>query len=211
MKKVLTTCEFCGCGCNFYLGVENNRVVAVYPCPSHPVSQGKLCIKGWRGHDYIHSPERLKTPLIRQGDKFREASWDESYKLIANKLQQIKEQHGNDSIAVFSSSKCTNEENYLLQKLARAAIGTNNIDQCARLCHSSTVIGLAQTFGSGAMTNSIPEIGNADVIFVIGSNTSEQHPLVANQIIKAVKGGAKLIIADPRQIQLTKIATTHLM
>ena len=210
MKKVLTTCEFCGCGCNFYLGVENNRVVAVYPCPSHPVSQGKLCIKGWRGHDYIHSPERLKTPLIRQGDKFREASWDESYKLIANKLQQIKEQHGNDSIAVFSSSKCTNEENYLLQKLARAAIGTNNIDQCARLCHSSTVIGLAQTFGSGAMTNSIPEIGNADVIFVIGSNTSEQHPLVANQIIKAVKGGAKLIIADPRQIQLTKIATIHL-
>lgn len=132
-KKVLTTCEFCGCGCNFYLGVEDNKVVAVYPCASHPVSQGKMCIKGWQGHEYIHSPERLKTPLIRQGDTFREASWDEAYKLIAEKLTQIKKESGSDSIGVLTSAKCTNEENYLLQKLARAVIGTNNIDHCARL------------------------------------------------------------------------------
>jgi len=210
MKKILTTCEFCGCGCNFYLGAEDDKVVAVYPCTSHPVSQGKVCIKGWMGHEYIHSPERLKTPLIRQGDKFSEASWNEAYKLIADKLRQIKKQYGSDSIAVFASAKCTNEENYLLQKFTRAVIGTNNVDHCARLCHSSTVIGLSQTFGSGAMTNSIPEIGNADVIFVIGSNTSEQHPLVANYIVKAVRRGARLIIADPRQIQLTKLATIHL-
>jgi len=210
VKKILTTCEFCGCGCNFYLGVENNKVVAVYSCVSHPVSHGKLCIKGWLGHEYIHSPERLKTPLIRQGDKFREASWDEAYKLIADRLQQTKKQHGSDSIAVFSSAKCTNEENYLLQKFARAVIGTNNVDHCARLCHASTVVGLSQTFGSGAMTNSINEIGNAEVIFVIGSNTTEQHPLIANQIVKAVKKGTKLIVADPRKIQLTKFATLHL-
>jgi len=210
MKKVLTTCEFCGCGCNFYLGVEDNRVTAVYPSTSHQVSQGKLCIKGWMGHEYIHSPERLKTPLIKEGDKFREASWNEAYKLIAGRLQQIKRRHGSDSIAVFSSAKCTNEENYLLQKFARAVIGTNNIDQCARLCHASTVVGLSQTFGSGAMTNSISEIGNAGVIFVIGSNTTEQHPLIADQIIKAVQKGARLIVADPRQIPLTRFATLHL-
>jgi len=210
VRKILTTCEFCGCGCNFYLGVEDDKVVAVYPCASHPISQGKLCIKGWMGHEYIHSTERLKTPLIKEGDKFREATWDEAYQLIADRLQQIKERYGSDSIAVSTSAKCTNEENYLLQKLARAAIGTNNVDHCARLCHASTVIGLSQTFGSGAMTNSIPEIGSADVIFVIGSNTTEQHPLVADQIVKGVKGGARLIVADPRQIQLTKLAALHL-
>ena len=210
MKKVLTTCEFCGCGCNFYLGVEDNKVVAVYPCASHPVNQGRLCIKGWQGHDYIHSPERLTTPLIKQGDTFREASWEEAYRLIADRLRGIKEKYGSDSIAVFSSAKCTNEENYLLQKFARAVIGTNNVDHCARLCHASTVVGLMATFGSGAMTNSINEIGNAEVIFVIGSNTTEQHPLIASQIIKAVKGGSKLIVADPRKIQLARFASIHL-
>ncbi len=133
MNKVLTTCEFCGCGCNFYLGVEDNRVVAVYPSTSHPVSNGKLCIKGWVGHEYIHNRERLRNPLIRQGDGFREASWAEAYKLIANRLQQVKKQHGSDSIVVLASAKCTNEENYVLQKFARAAIGTNNVDHCARL------------------------------------------------------------------------------
>jgi len=210
MKKVLTTCEFCGCGCNFYLGVEDNKVVAVYPCASHPVNQGRLCIKGWQGHDYIHSPERLTTPLIKQGDTFREASWEEAYRLIADRLRGIKEKYGSDSIAVFSSAKCTNEENYLLQKFARAVIGTNNVDHCARLCHASTIVGLMATFGSGAMTNSINEIGNAEVIFVIGSNTTEQHPLIASQIIKAVKGGSKLIVADPRKIQLARFASIHL-
>jgi len=210
MKKILTTCEFCGCGCNFYLGVEDDKVTAVYPSTSHQVSQGKLCVKGWMGHEYIHSAERLKTPLIKEGDKFREASWDEAYQLIADRLRQTKERYGSDSIVMSSSAKCTNEENYLLQKLARAAIGTNNVDHCARLCHASTVIGLSQTFGSGAMTNSIPEIGSADVIFVIGSNTTEQHPLVADQIVKGVKKGARLIVADPRQIQLTKLAALHL-
>jgi formate dehydrogenase alpha subunit len=190
--------------------VGDNKVVAVYPCASHPVSQGKLCIKGWQGHEYIHSPERLKTPLIKQGGEFREASWDEAYNLITARLQQIKKKHGSDSIAVFSSAKCTNEENYLLQKFTRAVIGTNNIDHCARLCHASTVVGLSQTFGSGAMTNSINEIGSAEVIFVIGSNTTEQHPLIAAQMIKAVKKGAKLIVADPRKIQLARFASIHL-
>jgi len=209
-KRILTTCEFCGCGCNFYLGVENERVTAIHPSPSHHVSQGRLCIKGWQGHEYIHSKERLKTPLIKQGNGFREASWDEAYELIISKFNQIKKQSGSDSIAVLASAKCTNEENYLLQKFARTVIGTNNVDHCARLCHASTVAGLATTFGSGAMTNSINEISDAEVIFVIGSNTTEQHPLIASKIIKAVKKGAKLIVADPREIQLAKIADLYM-
>ena len=133
MKKVLTTCEFCGCGCNFYLGVEDGRVVGIYPSVSHPVSQGRLCIKGWQGHEYIHSPERLKTPLIKGENGFKEASWDEAYQLIADNFNQNKTRYGSDSIAVLSSAKCTNEENYLMQKFARACLGTNNIDHCARL------------------------------------------------------------------------------
>ncbi|MDD5038212.1 MAG: formate dehydrogenase subunit alpha [Dehalococcoidales bacterium] len=209
-KKILTTCEFCGCGCNFYFGAEDNLITSVYPSPSHPVAQGKLCVKGWQGHEYINSPLRLKTPLIRQGDDFREATWDEAYELIVRKLGQIKTEYGSDAILVLSSAKCTNEENYLLQKFTRAVLGTNNIDHCARLCHSSTMVGLSQSFGSGAMTNSIPEIGNAEVIFVIGSNTTEQHPLIADQIVKAVNKGAKLIVCDPRQIQLAKLATLYL-
>ena len=132
-KKVLTTCGFCGCGCNFYLGVEDNIVTAVYPSTSHPISHGKLCIKGWQGHEFVNSPERLKAPLIRRNGKLKETSWDEAYSLIASKLTQIKMQHGSNSIAVLTSGKCTNEENYLLQKFARVVIGTNNIDHCARL------------------------------------------------------------------------------
>jgi len=210
MKKVLTTCEFCGCGCNFYLGVEEGKVVAVYPSVSHPISQGMLCIKGWQGHEYIHSPKRLMTPLIKEKGEFRQASWDEAYQVIANKIKQTKAQYGNDSIATLSSAKCTNEENYLMQKFARACLSTNNVDHCARLCHASTVVGLAATFGSGAMTNSINEIEQADVIFVIGSNTTEQHPLIASRILKAIKNGAKLIVADPRQIQLANLSQLYL-
>ncbi|PIW40167.1 MAG: formate dehydrogenase subunit alpha [Chloroflexi bacterium CG15_BIG_FIL_POST_REV_8_21_14_020_46_15] len=211
MKRVLTTCEFCGCGCNFYLGVEDGKVVAIYPSVSHPISQGRLCIKGWQGHEYIHSPERLTTPLIKKGNRFREASWDEAYELIVDKFNQIRTRYENDSIAVFSSAKCTNEENYLMQKFARACLGTNNVDHCARLCHASTVVGLATTFGSGAMTNSINEIAGAEVIFIIGSNTTEQHPLIGDRVLRAIEKGAKVIVADPRETQLAKLCSLYLM
>lgn len=211
MKKVLTTCEFCGCGCNFYLGVEEGKVVAVYPSVSHPISQGRLCIKGWQGHEYIHSPERLRAPLIKKGNGFREASWNEAYELIADKLNQTKTRYGSDSIAVLSSAKCTNEENYLMQKFARACLGTNNVDHCARLCHASTMMGLATTFGSGAMTNSINEIEGADVILIIGSNTTEQHPLIGDRVLRAIIKGATVIVADPRQTQVAKLCSLYLM
>jgi formate dehydrogenase alpha subunit len=211
MKRVLTTCEFCGCGCNFYLGVEDGKVVAIYPSVSHPISQGRLCIKGWQGHEYIHSPERLTTPLIKGGNGFREASWNEAYELIADRLNETKTRYGSDSMAVLSSAKCTNEENYLMQKFARACLGTNNVDHCARLCHASTVVGLATTFGSGAMTNSITEIAGAEVIFIIGSNTTEQHPLIGDQVLRAIEKGAKVIVADPRETQLAKLCSLYMM
>jgi formate dehydrogenase alpha subunit len=211
MKRVLTTCEFCGCGCNFYLGVEDGKVVAIYPSVSHPISQGRLCIKGWQGHEYIHSPERLTTPLIKKGNRFREASWNEAYVMIDDRLNETKTRYGSDSIAVLSSAKCTNEENYLMQKFARACLGTNNVDHCARLCHASTVVGLATTFGSGAMTNSITEIAGAEVIFIIGSNTTEQHPLIGDQVLRAIEKGAKVIVADPRETQLAKLCSLYMM
>ena len=207
--KVSTVCIYCGTGCILDLKVRDGKVVQVLPNESGP-GAGKLCIKGWSAHEFIHHPDRLTKPLIREGDEFREASWEEALELVAVNLSKAKEKYGADSLAFLSSAKATNEENYLMQKLARAVIGTNNVDHCARLCHASTVAGLVSSFGSGAMTNSMEDVGESDVIFIIGSNTSEQHPLIARRMIQAIKRGAKLIVADPRAIKLVEYATIHL-
>ncbi|MQY82614.1 formate dehydrogenase subunit alpha [archaeon] len=207
--KVSTTCIYCGVGCILDLKVRDGKVVRVLPNEGGP-GAGKLCIKGWSAHEFIHHPDRLTKPLIKDGDGFREAEWDEALKLVADNLRQAKEVHGADSVAFLSSAKATNEENYLMQKLARAAIGTNNVDHCARLCHASTVTGLVSSFGSGAMTNSQEDLEESDVIFIVGSNTSEQHPLLARRMIRAIKRGAKLIVADPRAIKLVDYATIYL-
>lgn len=214
-RTVLTICPYCGCGCGMYLEVLDGRLVGVIPCKTHPISQGKLCIKGWSAHEFVHHEGRLRTPLIREGAKgdrggFREASWDEVLNLIMERLGCIREESGPDSIAFLSSAKCTNEENFLMMKFARAVIGTNNVDHCARLCHASTVVGLARAFGSGAMTNSIDELEDADCILITGSNTTEQHPLIASRILRAKEKGAKLILVDPRRIQLAEFADLHL-
>ncbi|MEW6620188.1 MAG: formate dehydrogenase subunit alpha [bacterium] len=211
LKKVTTTCPYCGCGCTFDLNVKDNEVVKVTSNDKNPVNGLALCVKGRFGFDFINNPDRLKTPLIKQeSGEFRPASWDEALKLVANKFSQIKTQYGADSIAGISSARCTNEENYLFQKFMRVVIGTNNVDHCARLCHASTVAGLAVSFGSGAMTNSIAEIENADCILVTGSNTTECHPIIGLKIKQAVKKGAKLIVADPRRIELVELADVHL-
>ncbi len=132
-KNVLTTCPYCGVGCGVNLQVLDGQVVGSLPSRTHPVSQGGLCIKGWNAHAFIHHEDRLETPLIREGDEFRQASWDEALALVAEKLGGVKAEHGPDAIGVLTSAKCTNEENYVLQKFSRAVIGTNNIDHCARL------------------------------------------------------------------------------
>ncbi|OGD45782.1 formate dehydrogenase subunit alpha [Candidatus Bathyarchaeota archaeon RBG_16_57_9] len=206
---VNTTCIYCGVGCHLGLHVRGGKVVSVTPGRKGP-GEGKLCIKGWSAHEFIHHPDRLTTPLIREGGGFREASWEEALDLVAFRLREIKGKHGPDSLGFFGSAKATNEENYLLQRLARAAVGTNNVDHCARLCHASTVTGLAAAFGSGAMTNSQEDVEEADAILVIGSNTTEQHPLIARRIIRAVKKGARLVVADPREIQLCEYAEVYL-
>jgi len=132
-KNVQTTCVYCGCGCGLYLELVDGRITGVWPDKTHAVSQGKLCIKGWNVADFVYHPDRLKTPLIRRNGELVEASWDEALSLIAERLGTIKAESGPNSLAFLSSAKCTNEENYLLQKFARAVIGTNSVDHCARL------------------------------------------------------------------------------
>ena len=212
IQRTLTTCPYCGTGCNFYLKVRNNKVIGIVPYEKG-AGMGKLCIKGWNAHEFIHHPDRLKTPLIRDrsSDEFREANWAEALDLIASKLHEIRTKYGYDALGFLSSAKCLNEENYVLQKFARAVFKTNNVDHCARLCHASTVVGLVAAFGSGAMTNSIAEIEDADMIFVIGSNTTEQHPLIGRRILTAIREkSANLIVADPREIDLAKLATIYM-
>ena len=207
---VLTTCPFCGCGCSFYLTVVNGWAVSVESCFTDRVSHGKLCIKGRHAQEFIHSPERLQTPLIRRNGELAEASWDEALDFVGQGLNRIKQTFSADAIGLLSSAKCTNEENYLMMRLARAVIGTNNVDHCARLCHASTVAGLAAAFGSGAMTNSIPEVADAECILITGSNTVEQHPLIGSRVLTAKERGATLIVVDPRETPLSAQADLFL-
>ncbi|MBM4025097.1 MAG: 4Fe-4S dicluster domain-containing protein [Planctomycetes bacterium] len=212
LTKTRTTCVYCGVGCQIDLNVNGkNEIVRVTSPVGVVPNHGNLCVKGRFGMEFVHSDKRLTTPLIKRHGTFETATWDEAIGLVAARLQEIRSAFGPDSIGGLSSAKCTNEENYLFQKLIRAALGTNNVDHCARLCHASTVAGLAQAFGSGAMTNSIDEIRRAKCLFVIGSNTTEAHPVIALAIKEAVvRNGAKLIVADPRGIELVRFATLHL-
>jgi formate dehydrogenase alpha subunit len=210
VRKVQTTCSYCGVGCQLDLWIQGNEIVKVRGAEAVP-NYGSTCVKGRFGHTYVNKEDRLTIPLIRRNGTFEEASWDEAMAEVARRLTEIKDKYGPDAIAGLSSATCTNEENYLFQKFMRACIGTNNVDHCARLCHASTVAGLAAAFGSGAMTNSIEELEYADCILVTGSNTTETHPVIANFIKRAVRyHGAELIIVDPRRIDLVEHATLWL-
>jgi len=211
MARVLTTCIYCGCGCGLYLESDNGKVVGSYPSANHPVSKSALCIKGWNAYEFINKIDRLKAPLIKTNGRFKEVSWDKALDLVSGRLLEIKQKYGSDSLAFLSSAKATNEENFLMMKLSRAVFKTNNVDHCARLCHASTVVGLKAAFGSGAMTNSINEFEDADLFLVTGSDTTEQHPLIGSRIINAVNDrDAKLIVVDPRKIELAKYATIYM-
>ena len=202
-REVETTCVYCGVGCGIYLGIRNGQVISVRGRRENTVNKGYLCVKGRFGiNEFVHHPERLTTPLIRRDGELTEATWDEALGLVARKLAD----YGNDEVAVISSAKCTNEDNYVAQKFARAVLGTNNVDHCARLCHAPSVAGLVQCFGSGAMTNSINEISDAGCILAIGTNTTEAHPIIGQEVKKAARKGAKLIVANPREIDLVRFA-----
>ncbi len=210
LKYVATTCPYCGAGCGFYLKVKNGRLRGVTPSKAHPVSEGRLCVKGLNSWEVVEHKDRIKSPLIKKNGSFAEVSWDEALDLVAEKLSGIKQRYGSDSLGVWSSARCTNELNYLAQRFARAVLGTNNVDHCARTCHSPTVAGLVRSFGSGAMTNSIDEIRGAKCIFAIGSNAPEAHPLIGWQIRTAKDYGAKIIVCDPRRTDMAKYADIHI-
>ncbi|MCR5488329.1 MAG: formate dehydrogenase subunit alpha [Lachnospiraceae bacterium] len=213
VKKVLTTCPHCATGCQFYLVVKNNKIVNVEAADG-PSNHGLLCVKGRSGSfDFVQSRDRLTKPLIKNkktGD-FEEVTWEEAISYVAKRFLELKEKYGPDSLAGFACSRSANEDIYMVQKMVRTCFGTNNTDNCARVCHSATVAGLAKTLGSGAMTNPIYDITHdVNVILLVGSNPEEAHPVVGMQIRQAVKRGTRLIVADPRDIGLTKHADIHL-
>jgi formate dehydrogenase major subunit len=213
VKKVLTTCPHCATGCQFYLIVRDNEIVDVEAADG-PSNHGLLCVKGRSGSfDFVNSPDRIKTPLIKNKEtgKFEPATWDEAIAYTAKRFMEIKDKYGSESLAGFACSRSANEDIYLVQKMVRTCFGTNNTDNCARVCHSATVAGLAKTLGSGAMTNPIYDITHdVDCILLVGSNPEEAHPVVGMQIRQAVSKGTRLIVVDPRSIGLTKYADIHL-
>ena len=213
VRKVRTTCPHCATGCQLDLIVKGNRIVGAEAADG-PANHGLLCVKGRSGSfDFVASPDRLTTPLIkdRATGEFREASWEEAISYTARRFLELKEKYGPDSLAGFACSRSTNEDVYMVQKMVRTCFGTNNTDNCARVCHSATVAGLAKTLGSGAMTNTIYDITHdVDCILLVGSNPEEAHPVVGMQLRQAVKKGTRLIVVDPRDIGLTKQADIHL-
>src|SRR5438477_4542574 len=210
IRRTKTVCTYCGVGCSFDVWTKDRHILKV--APEHGPTNGiSTCVKGKFGWDFVNSPDRLTTPLIREGDKFREASWDEALQLIARRLSEMKAAHGPDSIALISSSKCTNEESYLMQKLARAVVGTNNIDNCSRYCQAPATMGLFRTVGYGGNSGSISDIEKADLVLIIGSNTAESHPVIATRVKSSHKlDGQKLIVSDLREHEMAKRADLFL-
>lgn len=211
LKTTSTICTYCGVGCRLLITVdqEKNQIINVEGDSRSPVNDGMLCVKGRFGFDFINSKQRLTSPLIRKDGVLEAVSWQEAVEYIAHKLVDIKTQHGANAIAALASAKATNEDNFLLQKFVRTVIGTNNIDHCARLCHASTVSGLYDTLGSGAMTNDIPSINDSDLIFILGSDTTSAHPIIASKLKQAVSKGARLIVADPKKIAIADDAMLY--
>ena len=212
-RLVRTTCPYCGVGCQVLLHIKDDLIYRVTAPFDAAPNYGNLCVKGRFGMDFTTHPSRLRTPLIRSGGpgEFREATWEEALTMISEKLTALLRERGGDSVAAFACAKATNEDNYVLQKWIRAVIKTNNIDHCARLCHAGSVTGLQLAIGSSAMSNSIAEMAHLDTFIVTGSNTTETHPVISLFLKRAVRqNGAKLIVIDPRQIELTDFATLWL-
>lgn len=209
-KKVKTTCPYCGVGCQLEMWVKDGRIVRSNGVEGILPNDGRLCVKGRFGYDYVHSPDRLTHPLIKKNGKFEKASWDEALDLISTKFTEIRNKYGSDALAGYSSAKCTNEDNYLFQRFIRTAFGTNNVDYCTRLCHASTVVAMLKSIGDGAGSNSIEDFETTDCLFVIGNNMIETHPITATYVKKGVKKGQKLIVVDPKWTPLVKYADIFL-
>lgn len=223
-REILTTCPYCGVGCNLNLHLKDDYIFRVTSPFSSVVNQGNLCVKGRFGYDFIYHPKRVTVPLVRRtpqkaGERtqafdlseWQEVTWDEALNLIADRLIKIYQRDGSGALAAYLCAKATNEDNYLLQKLFRSLFRTNHIDHCTRLCHAGSVVALQQAIGSSAMSNTAAEVVHSDVFIVTGSNTTENHPIIALQMKAAVmKHGAKMIVIDPRRLELVDFAALWL-
>ena len=206
-----TICTYCGVGCNLEISTNNGEILSITAPYDAEVNQGHTCIKGRYAFKFYNHQDRLDSPMIKRNGSFEKVSWDEVYEYIASKLNSYKDEFGANSIAGISSARCTNEENYLMQKFIRAVIGTNNIDGCARVCHSPTALGMQRTFGTGAATNSIDDLKDANCIMVIGANPTDAHPVTGAKLKQfAMKSDNVSIVIDPRRTELARYATHHL-
>jgi formate dehydrogenase major subunit len=205
-RSVVTTCAYCGVGCGFKAQTAGGRIVRMIPWKEGKANHGHSCIKGRFAFDYYQHPDRIRTPMVRDSidQPWREVGWDEAFRFAARRLQDIQARHGVRSIGAISSSRCTNEEIWLVQKLARAVFGNNNVDNCARICHSPTQFGLSATVGWGAASQHFDSILKADVIMVVGANPTEGHPVFGSLLKRRIRQGAKLIVIDPRRTETVR-------
>ncbi len=206
MAHKLTTCTFCGVGCGIYLESVGDRVVGAYPSMSHPTNEGRICLRGWHVHEVASSPDRLKSPLLKKNGKFQEVSWDEAVQFIARRLREIRDRHGPDALAFLNSPRCSNEEAYLLQKLARAVIGTNNVDHGTGVYCNNSISVLLDMLGVPATTNSVSELARSEVIVVDGVDLARQLPTIGGAVIRAKLNGAKLVVIDSRRHRVAESA-----
>lgn len=205
-RRVKTTCPYCGVGCQIELLVKDNKILRVNGVEGVLPNDGRLCVKGRFGYDYVNHADRLTKPLIKRNGKFEEAGWDEALDLIAEKFSSIKNEYGPHALAGYASAKCTNEDNYLFQKFIRIVFGNNNIDYCTRLCHASTVTAMLKSIGDGAGSNSIEDFETTDCLFVTGNNIIETHPVTATYVKAGKRRGNKIIVCDPKWTPLVKFA-----
>lgn len=209
-KKTRTVCTYCGVGCNLDISSSNGDILSIQAPYDAEVNTGHTCLKGRYAFGFYNHEDRLTSPMIRKNGELENVSWDEAYDYIVTKLEGYKKDFGPDFIAGISSSRCTNEENYLMQKFMRAVVGTNNIDGCARVCHSPTALGMQRTFGTGAATNSVEDIYMADCLMVIGANPTDAHPVTGARMKQQFMKGVTSIVIDPRKIELAKYADYHI-
>ncbi|MGO9899294.1 MAG: formate dehydrogenase subunit alpha [Solirubrobacteraceae bacterium] len=209
-STVTTVCGYCGVGCRLEAHVHGGHVVSISPALDGPANRGHTCLKGRFAHRFSRSRERLQVPLIRDGAGFREAGWEEAIELVASRLGAIKREHGPDAIAALASSRATNEDCYAMSRLVRAAIGTNNLDNCSRVCHSPTSFALRKAFGESGASGSFDDIDAARAAIIIGANPTEGHPVVGARIKQATLRGLQLVTIDPRRIELSDYGVLHL-